>query len=711
MRIGIDATCLPPALAGAGRYIHGVVRGLAEVDQHNEYFIFVKARDAGQFERLPANMRLVPLPNFSRPLRLLWQHFLAGAHAHRLKIEIWHGMHYTLPAFTRRLTTITTFHDLGVMRFPQFYPLSRQYYFRRALTRSLHTARHIVAVSQATAGDIKTWLVQHQTGGSAPAVSAIPSGVEEKFFEPIPAAEITRLRQAYRLSQPYLLFVGTFEKRKNLRMLLDSFHLFIRREGNYLLALAGLPDNGSAEVRAAIAQLGLQERVRLLGYVPEADLPALYQGAALFALPSHYEGFGFPLLEAMASGVVALAADNSSLRELAAHPMLLCGETPAVWASKMEQLLSNHSLQREMRARGRKRAREFSWKKTAEQLRAIYEEYAPRPAPYSQNGRLPHAAAAPDSLDAAPRAFAPGPLPRAVRQTLAYADLFDYPLTFFEIHHGLLGAAASRAELEQALLELQGSGEICESEGYFYFNGRGAIVAVRRQRARISGALLRKNRHWLRLVQNFPFVRGVALSGAIAFQNCKAGDDIDLFLIVEQGRLWLVYFALAALLKIFRKRRQLCLNCLVDTANLRFGDQDLFVAHQIAFLQPISGVECFRQFFRANAWCRRYLPQADFETGLRAAPEIRRHILIEKILGLSFFNRIENFVHLRYRRRIARLTRHLQPQAVCVAAGQIKLFTNNHRFHVQHRLSARMQELERQSFCLEQNRGQGLVEA
>ncbi len=724
VRIGIDATCLPSALAGAGRYIHGVVRGLACVDDHNEYFIFTKTQDTGQFARLPDNMQLVPLPNFTRPLRMAWQHFIAAQHARRLKLEVWHGMHYTLPAFARQLTTVATFHDMGVLRFPHFYSWSKRVYFRQALTRSLHAARHIVAVSEATGGEVKAWLAQQKNGSSAqPAVAAIPSGVEEKFFEPAAQEEITRLRQAYHLTAPYLLFVGTFEKRKNLNTLLQAFHL-LRQRGydDHLLALAGLPDNGSAEVQANIEKLGLQAHVRLPGYVPEENLPALYQGAALFALPSYYEGFGFPLLEAMAGGVVALAANNSSLIELAAHPSLLCDETPVAWADKIEQLLCDQKLRREMRTYGRARAREFSWQKTAERLREIYESHAPSTPSAPRNGKARGAEKTLSFLSSNRQNLtqtAPATaLQRAVRQTLAYADLFDYPLTLPEIHYGLFGVSASFAEVRQAVLAMRNNGEITEKESYHYFNGRAAVVNLRQHRAVISGELLKKNRRWLGLVQSFPFVRCVALSGALAFQNCKRDDDLDLFLVVEKGRLWTVYAGLVALLKFFGKRRRLCLNCLIDTEQMRFADQDLFVAHQIAFLQPLSGAECFRQFFQANVWCGRYLPQIDAEARLPAtapAEDLRRSRLKWRQLVENFFrgprlDRLENFIYHRYRNRIARLTRHLLPQAVSAERGQIKLFTNNHRFHLQYKLAARVEELEAQPFCLEQNGREGFVE-
>jgi len=714
VRIGLDATCLPSALAGVGRYIHGVVRGLASIDHRNEYFIFAKQHDAAQFGPLPANMQLVLLPNFSRPLRLAWQHFLAAQHAHRLRLDLWHGMHYTLPAFARPTATVATIHDLGMIRFPQLYPWHKRIYFRQAIAQTLHAARHIVAVSESTGRDINAWRAQHHHHiPTPPPVAAIPSGVEEKFFTAVPATEQARVRQAYGLEAPYLLFVGTFEKRKNLTTLLRAFgEMQERSRGQYLLALAGQPDNGSAEVHALVAHLQLQGCVRLLGYVPEADLPGLYQGASLFALPSHHEGFGFPLLEAMAGGVVALAADNSSLRELAAHPMLLCEETPSVWALRMEQLLADQTLRKEMSAYERERARLFSWRATAERLREIYESHASRPASGLQHKNDPNKHANSNQHFAAPHA-----LLSAVRRTLAYADLFDYPLTLAELHEGLFEVAATAVAVRQALMHLQYNGEVEDKGGYYFLRGRASVVAQRQTRQGWSQELLQKHRTWLRLVQGFPFVRGVAISGALAFQNCKRDDDIDLFIIVESGRLWTVYASLALLLKWCGKRRRLCLNCLVDTAHLRYEDENLFVAHQIEFLRPVSGAEYFRQFFHANDWYRQFLPQSDAVARLASAKQnpdglrAAKPGTLEKLFAGRLLDRLENYVCERYRQRIARLTQHLQPAGVVAARGQIRLFTHDHRFELQHKLAARLQELERQTAACEAQRQPLLAEA
>ncbi len=766
MRIGIDATCLPSALAGAGRYIHGIVRGLAQVDRDNEYFIFIKENDATRFHDLPANLHLVRLPVHSRPLRLIWQHALAGAQAQKLGLEVWHGTHYTLPNFSNGLACVATFHDLGVFHHPRLYPFDKRIYFRRVMQQAAARAHHIVSVSAATTHDLQALLTQARTSGHdrEQNVTTIFSGVEEKFFQPAAVEEIARVRRERALATPYVLFVGTLEKRKNLVMLLQAFHEFCRRETpRHVLVLAGQNSNGSAEVAATIARLHLQERVRVLGYVAEKDLPALYQGAELFVMPSLYEGFGFPLLEAMAGGVVALAANNSSLRELAAHPQMLCEATPSAWAEKIATLLFEAKLRQELARHGAQHARQFCWRRSAEKLRAVYESAAAERFHRARNGKVSsntrfsvhdEAQAIPSSRavsaaiemesknskqgtknlnttfagentpltllkgeiasafspfvmksqDHASSPVAPHSLSlaAAIKKTLAYSDLFDYPLTAKEIHHGLLEHAATPLAVLHELERLCAAGEIATRQNYYCLPGREHGVELRERRRRTSEKILQSYSGVLRLIKNFPFIRTVALSGTLAFQNAKGDDDLDLFVIVERGRLWTVYFSLVLLLKALGRRRAVCLNCLLDTAHLAITDRDFFVAHQIVFLRPLGGVESLRTFQQANAWCAQYLPQmatapnpftaAEIEDAARARSRWRK--ALETVWRWRAFDVIETMIFNRYRRRIRRLTPHLNAQAVVAEAGQIKLFTNNHRFHIQRRLEQRLQKMQ-----------------
>ncbi len=678
-----------------------MIRGLAGLDRNNEYFIFLKAQDSRHFENLPPNMRRVELPNYSRPMRLAWQHLRAGEQAQRLRLDIWHGTHYTLPRRAAGVRFVATFHDLGVFLHPQFYPAGKRYYFQQTFFHAARTAHGILAVSEVTARDFHRLVSFGKLPQQQGEVQAIASGVNEEFFTPVSCEEKKDVRRKYAQDSRYILFVGTAEKRKNLAMLIHAFRrLRERGQKDFVLVLAGQPGNGSAEVAHAIAACSLQNHVKCLGYVDEADLPALYQTADLVVLPSLYEGFGFPALEAMAGGVVTLAANNSAMREMVGHSAMLCENEPEAWAGKMEELLSNQALRSELTVYGRRRAQHFSWRNTAQKLLALYERlHASKMITVfdlSPNGVVKNQPNGAASAKAIPSPQAP--VEEAVLRTIAYADLFDYPLRFSEIHDGLLGARASGAEVSAALQRLQQRGIVTSSEDYFFLSDRRRLPESRRQRSSSSRRIIEQNQRILARIKNFPFVRGLALSGALAFENGKEGDDLDLCLIVDSRRLWTAYLGLVLLTKLLGKRRLVCLNCLIGTEQLVWSERDFFVAHQIAFLLPLSGAEYFRQFWAENSWTRDHLPQISVKrriaqgkllAGDESDSKSRRKI-VETVLALKPFNLLEKTIFYFYRRRIRRLTQHLQADSVTANAGQIKLFTNNHRGRLKAKLEARL---------------------
>jgi hypothetical protein len=287
----------------------------------------------------------------------------------------------------------------------------------------------------------------------------------------------------------------------------------------------------------------------------------------------------------------------------------------------------------------------------------------------------------------------------AVLKTLAYADLFDHPLHSEEVHDGLFDCGASLHEVKTALRDWERGGVIEQRQQFYFIRGRGQIVAVREQRRQQAQRLLRQNAWPLRLIINFPFVRSVALSGANAFENCKKADDIDVFILTAPRRLWSVHVALVILFKLWRKRRTICLNCLFDLDHLGVEDGDFFIAHQIAFLRPLSGGEYLQKFQAANNWIYSHLPQRRCATATTrlVQPQFVEHIrfkrVIEKICSWRIFDYLERLAFAAYRRHIQRKIMHLQGYDVVMQPGRIKLFTNNHRQRVKDMLDRRLQQI------------------
>jgi glycosyltransferase involved in cell wall biosynthesis len=723
VRIGIDATGLPVHIAGAGRYICGLIRALAQIDRQNEYFIFLKAQTRnllGAFSS-PANLHFILMPNLPRPPRVLWQHFGAGIHGRYFRLEVWHSLHYTLPYFADSMRIVSTFHDVAFFLHPQLYPPGKRLYFQNAIRHALDKADAIISVSQSTADDVRrVFYGKHAASGlDAGKLHVVHSGIDDGFFNGVPAAKVQQVRERHGLAAPYILFVGTFEKRKNLPLLIKAFsRLRAKGHRDLMLALAGQSGNGLPEVERTIAQENLQPSVRRLGYVAEDDLPALYHGAALFVLPSVHEGFGFPLLEAMACGVPVLAADNSAIREVAAEAGRLCAGNAECWAEEMQRMLVDAALREKLSVGGRRRAQEFSWRRTAESTVAVYESLWPAPrcvhalgSPFVLEAILPNSTPPRNgSSHAMDQLFSPEGkngevLNNAVLKTLAYADLFDYPLCAEEIHEGLFACNASFIDVQKALKIWTSRGLVEQNGRMFFLRGRAKIVALRQQRRQQSRSILQRHARLLRLIVKFPFVRSVALSGAVAFENCKEADDVDLFIITASRRLWMVYLGLVLLLKLAGKRRVICVNCLFDLDHLGVDNRNFFVAHQIAFLRPLSGREYFQKFLSANAWVGEHLPQIPgngigASTGLVAslicnvmAENFRLKRFVERIFSWPAFDGLEQRVFRLYSRRIHRMTRQMGSDSVVVRPGQIKLFTNNHRSRITDALQHRLQEL------------------
>jgi glycosyltransferase involved in cell wall biosynthesis len=231
-------------------------------------------------------------------------------------------------------------------------------------------AKRIIAISRHTKKDLVEILDVDEDR-----ISVIPNGIDRAKFEAdFPKEAVERVRNDLRLERNYLLYTGVFREHKNLVRLVETFAKVAEKFPDVDLVLAGKEDPGYRDVRDTIVRLGLSGRVRLPGFVDADKLVPLYKGALGYVFPSLYEGFGLPVLEAMAAGIPVLCSKSSSLPEVA-------GENNAAFfnpldvenmATVMEKFLSDSEYRAELVARGKTRVREFSWEKTGA---AVLEEY------------------------------------------------------------------------------------------------------------------------------------------------------------------------------------------------------------------------------------------------------------------------------------------------------------------------------------------------
>ncbi len=300
------------------------------------------------------------------PVEGALQTLAAGGHA-----PVYHATEHLLPHTS--CPALLTVHDLIFERYPQHHTRRNVIFLRAALPRFVRAAQAIIAVSAHTKRDIVEFY-----GAPPSKIQVIHEGIDARFA-PAPASEIARVRAAYSPERPWLLMVGTLEPRKNHAAALYTLQR-LRAEGfPHRLLVVGGEGWLFEPVRALVEELGLANDVTFTGYVADADLPPLYTGADAVLMPSLYEGFGFPLLEAMACGAPVVASNASSLPELAADAALLVeplDHNAFVHATRL--LLTQPALAHALRARGMARARTFTWARCAAETAALYLEVAAR---------------------------------------------------------------------------------------------------------------------------------------------------------------------------------------------------------------------------------------------------------------------------------------------------------------------------------------------
>jgi len=367
MRIAYDATAIPRLMAGAAVYTYELVRALAAVDRDNEYVIFARG---DHFDDLPATrpgLRVLKVRAASRPQRLLWEQAVLPRRLRQLRIDVLHSPHHTLPLVPCGCRRVVTFHDLTFFLLPERYPTTRRLYFQLMTRLSAQVADAAIVPSESVRGDVMRLLRLPPER-----VFAIPEAAGPAFC-PQDAAVIEAVRHRYGLEGPYVLSVGSLEPGKNRERLLQAFARLRTRGLEHTLVVAGQRAWRYEGEEPLARRLGLGDSVRFLGHVPQADLPALYGGASLFAFPSLYEGFGLPALEAMACGTPVVASNVSAVPEVVGEAALQVSPWDVgALAGAMERVLRDERLRDDLRERGLRRAAEFSWEKAARQTAKVY---------------------------------------------------------------------------------------------------------------------------------------------------------------------------------------------------------------------------------------------------------------------------------------------------------------------------------------------------
>ena len=374
MRIGFDARFVDDRYHGVGRFAHQLLEALTrvgpDVGPEDRFVVYTNPRrPSTRLDLAPvlgrANVEARPLPlDIYHPAE---QPALALAAA-RDRLDLFYSPYFPAPLLAP-CPVVTTVHDLIFDRVPE-YGRGKwvRFYYRPMMRLAARKARRVIAVSAATAADLREIyrVPEHK-------IAVVPEAAGAQFRPVEDPAELARVRELYQLPARFALAVGVHRPHKNLATLIEAFGLVRDRFPHDLVLVGEAHARYDDPVPAAIDRLGLSDRVRQAGHVADADLPAIYTLADLFVQPSLIEGFGLPVLEAMSCGAPVVASNTSSLPEVVGDAGLLADpRDPASLGAALASVLADADSRERLRAAGLARAAEFSWDRAALATRAVF---------------------------------------------------------------------------------------------------------------------------------------------------------------------------------------------------------------------------------------------------------------------------------------------------------------------------------------------------
>lgn len=310
------------------------------------------------------------LPPHQPWVRILWEQSAFPLALRQQGADVVHGLVNVLPLATT-LPSIVTVHDLSFLRMPDKFPRAKRWYLSQLCHASVRKASHVIAVSHQTAADLQQfWALDERK------ISVIYNGVGTEF---VPASPLTieAFRRERGLPARFFLYLGTLEPRKNLSLLIRAFAQWrigtTAANREIKLVIAGAKGWFYEQIFTLVKQLQLEQSILFPGFVPAAELPDWYRAAELFIYPSLFEGFGLPVVEAMACGVPVICSDTGSLVEVVgANALTFPAQNEGALVDRLHQVMADAPLRQELRRLGLARAQQFSWQRTAEATFDLY---------------------------------------------------------------------------------------------------------------------------------------------------------------------------------------------------------------------------------------------------------------------------------------------------------------------------------------------------
>jgi glycosyltransferase involved in cell wall biosynthesis len=354
-RIGVNALyMLPGGVGGTEIYLRELLAALATIDTVNDYYVFTNMETGQDLTPRQANFHWKPQAVHAvfRPHRILWEQTVLPLEAARYGLDMMFNPGFTVP-LAAPCPSVATFHDLQHKRYPEYFRWFDLPFWKFLLWAAAHRSRRLIAVSEATRADLLRFYRRRSER-----VVVVPHGVNPEFFT------LTRSNL-----EPHLLCVSTLHAHKNIERLVRAYAC---RPRPYKLILAGLRGFRTPEIEALIAELGAGDRIQIPGWLPRSELMELYARALAFVYPSTFEGFGMPILEAMAAGIPVACSNIAPLREVAGDAALFFDplDTDAL-AVALDRITSDESLRKTLASAGPDRARPFTWQAAAEKTLAV----------------------------------------------------------------------------------------------------------------------------------------------------------------------------------------------------------------------------------------------------------------------------------------------------------------------------------------------------
>jgi glycosyltransferase involved in cell wall biosynthesis len=376
VRIGINALyLLPGKVGGSETYIRNLVQSLSKLDRDNTYVIFINKESIGIFQELAPRLIIVPCPiqATNRPIRILWEQLILPFQIRSLKIDVLLSAGMTAPFFSP-VPSILVIFDLQHVNQPQNFSRLHLFFLKTIIDLSAKTSDGIITISEHVKKDI---IKYYKIGAENIAVAHL--AVNHELFFPLGIDNLSSIRTKYKLPARYLLYAAALLPHKNHARLLQSFKEVVKGIPGTTLVLTGAWDKGHEKIASLISELGLQKDVIMLGWIPFEDIPILYRGAEIFIFPSLHEGFGLPILEAMASGVPVVCSRIEPLVEIAGNAAVLVD--PYDKSDIVRGMLSvfrDKALRMKLIEAGILRAKTFTWERTASNTLAFLSNKMPR---------------------------------------------------------------------------------------------------------------------------------------------------------------------------------------------------------------------------------------------------------------------------------------------------------------------------------------------